>query len=313
VCAVALAALWACFLCGKTALRIDGFYHMYAPPAFPRALYKEHFLQITRSEVFKATAATHVVLVGKDLHAAKALLADYEGVHVQAEVLTGDEGASLFALWQHCRSGAGDLVWYMHGKGSYHPSPSQDVWRRTMTRDVLSEGCLQELESGRDVCGMRFSPVPHAHFPGNFWLARCEYIARLPDPRTERGTLCFEENGKEFYRVAPNGPCYAASMLGFGRYRFEHWVGTGKGLFSDCLGMHNLKEKVSPYVAGAPPPMCLGSFAQHCEPAPRPGLMKAALEFLPTHAGFQMINERLDAELMSRQIMPRSASKSGKL
>jgi hypothetical protein len=125
------------------------------------------------------------------------------------------------------------------------------------------------------------------------------------------GLCAFEENGKEFYRVASDGPCYAASMLGFGRYRFEHWVGMGKGLFSDCLGMHNLKEKVSPYVAGAPPPMCLASFAQHCDPAPRQGLMKAALDFVPFFVSFRQINERLDAELMSRQIMPSTKRATG--
>jgi hypothetical protein len=302
VCLIAAAVLWTLSPKEKApAVKkefIAGFYHMYSPSdsPFPRALYEEHLRDIAQSVVFKETAKMFVVLVGTDLTAAKALLAGAKKVSVLSELTSGDEGATLVELWRHCKSSRSRFVWYMHGKGSFHPSETQDLWRRLLTRDVLSAGCLRELRNGRDVCGMRFSPAPHAHFPGNFWIARCDYVARLPDPRAERGTLCVPRgSGAERYRLAPKGGCNFASNLGAGRYRFEHWIAIGHGNFSDCLEMQHPTPKVKPYVFGGVPPLTLAEFPRRCAAAPRPGVMKAIAGF----AGVAEQNEKFDRALMS--------------
>jgi hypothetical protein len=301
VCFASAAVLWTT-LCRvhvvKNGLRVVGFYHMYAPPNFPTKLYREHLRQIYASEVFNVTSETYVVLAGRNLRAAKDVLRGAERVSVIRELPSGDEGATLFPLWQHCRGpGAGGMVWYMHGKGSYHPSPRQELWRRVLTRDVLSNGCLQELKNGRDVCGMRFSPAPHAHFPGNFWLARCDYVARLPDLRAQRGTLCFAKKGEEYYRLAHNGPCEHAPMVGCGRFRFKHWIAVGAGNYSDCLSLTHSKRPVAPYVA-AGIPLELAGFSRHCMPAPRPGLEAVVRVAYSGFAGVMECNERYDRLLM---------------
>ena len=52
-------------------------------------------------------------------------------------------------------------------------------------RGVFSRACVEAITEGArdcDICGMRFSPTPHAHLPGNMFLARCGYISRLLPP-----------------------------------------------------------------------------------------------------------------------------------
>ena len=49
------------------------------------------------------------------------------------------------------------------------------------------------------------SPLPHAHTSGNMWLARCDHVAKLPDPKFERVGK-FEE------------------LKSWGRYFNEHWI-----------------------------------------------------------------------------------------
>ena len=46
-----------------------------------------------------------------------------------------------------------------------------------LNREAIAEGARD-----CDICGMRFSPTPHAHLPGNMFLARCGYISRLLPP-----------------------------------------------------------------------------------------------------------------------------------
>ncbi len=52
-------------------------------------------------------------------------------------------------------------------------------------RGVFSRACVEAIAEGArdcDICGMRFSPTPHAHLPGNMFLARCGYILKLLPP-----------------------------------------------------------------------------------------------------------------------------------
>lgn len=40
------------------------------------------------------------------------------------------------------------------------------------------------------ICSSRMSPLPHPHTSGNMWLAKCDYISQLIDPKAlSEGTL----------------------------------------------------------------------------------------------------------------------------
>lgn len=83
-------------------------------------------------------------------------------------------------------------VMYAHTKGAGRPSPFQDDWRRSMTRLVVNDWRANAalLEAGYDAVGCHWltaeqfpgtvADTPFPMFGGNFWLATCEYLRRLP-------------------------------------------------------------------------------------------------------------------------------------
>ncbi len=64
-----------------------------------------------------------------------------------------------------------------------------------------------------DICGFRFSPMPHPHFTGNMWWARCDYVVKLIPPREFPAAMA-----KAAKSARDN------AMLGTGRYSYEHWI-----------------------------------------------------------------------------------------
>ncbi len=152
----------------------------------------------------------------------------------------GWEPDTLHLLYSHCKRRPQDVVLYIHTKGVYHKSTENEIQRQDQTMSLSEMACLQsmkeknetggiwdsiggtgndDLNIGGDACGMRFSPHPHAHFPGNMWWARCSYIQNLIDP------IDFETKMDEiatFY----SDPWFkeVPSALGFGRFSAEHWV-----------------------------------------------------------------------------------------
>jgi hypothetical protein len=82
------------------------------------------------------------------------------------------------------------LVYYFHSKGVtrwHDPLKLRRVedWRAFMEAALFEQpqGCLWSLlYNGSSTCGVNFSPDPHAHFAGNFWWARCDYVRTLPPP-----------------------------------------------------------------------------------------------------------------------------------
>lgn len=135
------------------------------------------------------------------------------GAYVREHAVEGGEELTLRALWEHCRANDDprETVAYLHSKGSFHPTEDNRHLRRFVTRGALSEACAN-LPEGCDVCSSRMSPLPHPHSPGNMWVARCDYVARLFDPTAlERGLLP--------PAVDEWNPC-----KGRGRFLGEHWV-----------------------------------------------------------------------------------------
>jgi hypothetical protein len=91
-----------------------------------------------------------------------------------------NEGMTLHAIWDYCNSNNNHdtKIVYLHSKGSYHDTAENKALRMFLTKGALSKECAN-LPDACNVCSSRFSPLPHAHTPGNMWLARCDYVAEL--------------------------------------------------------------------------------------------------------------------------------------
>jgi hypothetical protein len=85
---------------------------------------------------------------------------------------------------------------YAHTKGASQPTEFNDRWRHSMTHHVVEgwEHCRSVLEEGYDAVGCHWlhpdafgestmGAVPF--FGGNFWMARCSYLATLPPVSTD--------------------------------------------------------------------------------------------------------------------------------
>lgn len=126
----------------------------------------------------------------------------------------GDEYLTLHALWKYCQSNNlhdDAKVVYLHSKGSFHPSQANNKLRSFLTHGALSSECAN-LPDSCNVCSSRMSPLPHPHTSGNMWLARCDYISKLIDPKAI-------SEGKLPKSMADGNPC-----KGRGRFFGEHWV-----------------------------------------------------------------------------------------
>jgi hypothetical protein len=113
---------------------------------------------------------------------------DLTSITTKLEVLPASgpsrwERLTLDALWRHCQERPTDMVMYMmHSKGLFHQVSVNDSLRRHLMRGIIiSPCCLDALREGAgfNVCGMRFCPDAHFHFPRNMWVAKCDYIIDL--------------------------------------------------------------------------------------------------------------------------------------
>ncbi|CAJ1358288.1 unnamed protein product [Effrenium voratum] len=130
----------------------------------------------------------------------------------------GGEDVTLHRIWSFCKDAdPSQVVAYLHSKGSYSNTENNTRLRKYLTRGVLSEGC-QNLPSKCDVCSSRMSPVPHPHYSGNMWTARCGYIAKLKDP------VHFPTDMDNFAAFRRELSGIGPSCIGLGRYALEHWV-----------------------------------------------------------------------------------------
>jgi hypothetical protein len=98
-------------------------------------------------------------------------------------------------------------VLYGHTKGAFHPDPIQENWRRTMDSrltgawfprlfelDAFDVVGLHWLDSG--ATNLQFGiVVVDPFFGGNFWWARADYLAVLPDLSVLAEETRFEAEG----------------------------------------------------------------------------------------------------------------------
>jgi hypothetical protein len=142
---------------------------------------------------------------------------------LQAE--TGWEELTLDKLQKYCQKYWNHNVVYMHSKGSFHASESNNNLRKQLTQSILSKECHDGLKNTNcNICSMRFSPLPHWHTPGNMWVARCSYIRKLLAPlgyATTVAKVVTDYGALGYWSSSP-----IDWSVGSGRYAAEHWVYT---------------------------------------------------------------------------------------
>jgi hypothetical protein len=169
-----------------------------------------------------------------------------------AQKPTGWEMETLFKLQEYCQEHPDHHVIYLHSKGSFHPSESNDRLRNLLTLAALSPQCYQGLVATKcNICSARFSPLPHWHTPGNMWTAKCNYVEQLY-PITN-----FEDKMSEVVDTIITTTCTDcyAWALGCDRFSSEHWVHTHPEVYPcDVLtnqqfmyGYDNLDDVIPPF------------------------------------------------------------------
>lgn len=140
-------------------------------------------------------------------------------------------------------------VVYMHNKGSYHDWGGENTrWRSHLTQAVTTKECLQPVIEKCSVCGLLFFGAWALIFPGNFWVADCAYIRKLPPPPTF--FVKMDDVFRQRQDKIQENPLYKIAFPdvvgidshGAGRYSQEHWIGSHPSLQPCVLTVDPLTE-----------------------------------------------------------------------
>jgi hypothetical protein len=215
---------------------ILGFYNIYcgadaASLAHCQSIVREQVAQIVASGLMRRVERLYVTVVKSDLNCSS-LDVDF-GSHAFVRcVASGGEDVSLQLLWEMSQSVRPTAVFYIHSKGSFSNHTPNNRFRRALMRYIVENWrlCYNAVSAGSaDTCGMRLSPFPHVHFPGNFWWASSAYVAALVSPRS------FVSSPRFGFDPADCQPW----STGRERYGNEHWITSSPSNRAfDCLPNH---------------------------------------------------------------------------
>lgn len=119
---------------------------------------------------------------------------------------------------------------YFHTKGvsaSWHSGKNN--WRKLMEREILVpwRNHLQILESNvYDAIGVNWCQWNDPHFSGNFWMARADWIRKLPDFVTYHHSKNLERTSCEFWigsaqGIRPKTLCCSGHQMWFDNYNWS--------------------------------------------------------------------------------------------
>lgn len=146
----------------------------------------------------------------------------------------GDEYLTLQNVLEYCRrddTAPSQKVTYLHPKGSFHPTTSQDNWRRSLTEAAIHPDCLDPPKGDCNLCGLLFVPMFTTFIPGNMWTASCSYVRNLlPLHQFQRrlettvgDTLVMRARKQLRTGLYPDE---RKDRYGLDRYASEHWIGS---------------------------------------------------------------------------------------
>jgi hypothetical protein len=184
-------------------VELHHYYHLWSGGKWHEPL-SEHLNQLARSGLGLKLAGFYVGIVGRQKNAAEVKQRLEAGINpkyfnvrpqVVAEAEEGYEQVTLdklrdFVLAQKTNEKT-ILILYAHAKGSFSYSTVNVGWRRSMTRHLVGgwSRCVDLLTSGKFNAAGCHLLTPHEHprlvtgpyFGGNFWWARADYLATLPE------------------------------------------------------------------------------------------------------------------------------------
>jgi hypothetical protein len=210
------------------------FYHVYQSDgaegeSVSASIVKEQMSVIKSSAAFGDGLKLNYVFIGPSGSSIPALL-DCPTCHQLEYKNAGDEVITLQHVFDHCTQNPSERVLYMHTKGSFHRWPQNEALRRFLTKGVWSDEC-QHMPRACSACASRFSPLPHHHYPGNMWVARCEYVSRLIEPSNmaaamHKATMLSGGTPGDLTGAptALDWDAQVSAWLGLGRFATEHWL-----------------------------------------------------------------------------------------
>lgn len=207
------------------------YWHIYWNDILPmESLLYEQINVIISSGLYHRLDRIYYTTIGNETQLLSLNLSIYSKFQHLTHLSHGHEVHTLAHLYKDCHdqslSNPTAKVLYFHNKGSYSFFHRNAEMRRALDCHVLTPACLDML----DHYGMRVSPIPVPHYPGNFWWATCKYIRSLVSP------LSYLENVT--FRNLTNAilPDSYEWCVGKGRYFAEMWLLSPPIFHSaDCL------------------------------------------------------------------------------
>lgn len=226
------------------------FYNIFVSPTekditIPSGIVLEQLQQIGESyaastsslHVYYNTVGNSILLEGSvaEQIQAKCRNLGLKCIHI-AHYNEGYEELTLQKVHEFCSAHPDRQVIYLHNKGSYTQEEKRNRWRRHMTRAVTDKLCLDHMDECT-TCGLLFQPIFALLYPGNFFVAQCEYVSRLIAPK-EFGTksdAMLASRPKDLVGVV-----YPETKVTRGekRWAMEHWIGSHPSIVPCHLSTH---------------------------------------------------------------------------
>ena len=148
---------------GKTV----GFFHMFASePDLLHEVISEQINTLESSGILEKVDSIHYAYFGPNHESFRipSLSGTFKKSNISKE--SGIEPSTLTILHSHCLQNLQDIVFYIHSKGSFHPSIENTALRQNLMFSVIY--CLNytNIWQDSDLCGFKVSPIPYPQLSG---------------------------------------------------------------------------------------------------------------------------------------------------